>query len=87
MEEIFMPQNNHIFVFDDKEAQKIINSAQPVIDTRDGSITPCIISGIELNEPFEGLATYYLKSDYLEDNDKKSSTFGWFFAIIIENMG
>lgn len=87
MNEIFMPKNNHVFVLDDEEAPKIIRSAQPVIDVRDGSITPCIISGIELNEPFEGLATYYLKSDYVEDNDKKSSTFGYFFAIIIENMG
>ena len=83
----FMPQNNHCFILNDDEAPKIINSAQPIFDVRDGEITPCVISGIELNNPYPGLATYYLKSDYIEDNDKFSSTYGEFSCLIIESMG
>ena len=83
---LFMPQNNHAFVLNDRESPKLINSAQPVYDVRDGSIIPCVISGIEHNNPYQGLATYYLESDYIEDNDKFSSTFGNFFCIIIQDM-
>lgn len=84
--EQFMPANNFIFILDDEDAPKIINSAQPIYDLRDGSIIPCTIAGIEINDPFEGLSTYYLKSDYLEDNVNISSKFGKFFIIIIEPM-
>lgn len=84
--DFFMPQNNHAFVFDDCENPKIINSAQLVCDLRSGEIIPCVISGIEVNNPYPGLSTYYLESDYIEDNDKFSSTFGNFFCMIIESM-